>query len=584
MTFKVKYDKIYDKHILYLNGNTYTSTDNFILSSDKYFQVPVDGYIEIDVLDNNNNYVNSYVNICINGNSEGTDSYSGIVTKGDSIWLKGDPANFSNIVARPYFKFYPDSGSYIQIDTNANPHDTIFMKDTLRGYLPIKMEFQHEYPIYNNKVYRRLFGPLYNGWGQFAYHSKENDSIINLSSLIVPEVLSSGVATIEDTSDIDSMLSTEQNVTNYTSSASYEEFQEKNPNFYNPLSYNSCWVEMTPDFEHWAWVSYGLQNSIMRDTMSNSLRREWYSSNPELSDDDAEVPEIIIYDDPVPSAVENTPAKAVRKVNRSYNSSNSFGALGFGYSESSGNNTIVTDYMDLNGDRYPDIIGNVFVQYSQQWGGIGGLTELPYNIGDNNISITSSNGVSYSTTPIEQKRMPSNNVGRAKFTLQSGSSGSITGGGNVGRDTTSGTWMDINGDGLVDFVYKNGGVSLNTGYGFMDAENWNFNTVRSGISGSVSVAAGMSGSEMALQLLRKKFVVCQRSIEGGIDISASYNQTKKMLIDINGDGIYMLKELGISSHLYRMLPYLVTLVVLAFTSGKSRAPKAEGIPYDKGSR
>ena len=55
-------------------------------------------------------------------------------------------------------------------------------------------------------------------------------------------------------------------------------------------------------------------------------------------------------------------------------------------------------------------------------------------------------------------------------------------------------------------------------------------------------------------------------------------------LDINGDGVYMLAEIGISSHLYRMLPYLVTLVVLAFTSKKSRAPKAEGIPYDKGSR
>ena len=55
-------------------------------------------------------------------------------------------------------------------------------------------------------------------------------------------------------------------------------------------------------------------------------------------------------------------------------------------------------------------------------------------------------------------------------------------------------------------------------------------------------------------------------------------------IDINGDGVYLLAQLGISSHLYRMLPYLVTLVVLAFTSKNSRAPKAEGIPYDKGSR
>ena len=55
-------------------------------------------------------------------------------------------------------------------------------------------------------------------------------------------------------------------------------------------------------------------------------------------------------------------------------------------------------------------------------------------------------------------------------------------------------------------------------------------------------------------------------------------------LDINGDGVYLLAQLGISSHLYRMLPYLVTLVVLAFTSKKSRAPKAEGIPYDQGSR
>ena len=62
-------------------------------------------------------------------------------------------------------------------------------------------------------------------------------------------------------------------------------------------------------------------------------------------------------------------------------------------------------------------------------------------------------------------------------------------------------------------------------------------------------------------------------------IAAAYSS-----IDINGDGIYLLKELGISSHFYRMLPYLITLIVLSFTSKSSRAPKAEGIPYDKGSR
>ena len=39
-----------------------------------------------------------------------------------------------------------------------------------------------------------------------------------------------------------------------------------------------------------------------------------------------------------------------------------------------------------------------------------------------------------------------------------------------------------------------------------------------------------------------------------------------------------------STYIYQMLPYIVTMIVLIFTSKKSRAPKAEGIPYDKGGR
>lgn len=45
-----------------------------------------------------------------------------------------------------------------------------------------------------------------------------------------------------------------------------------------------------------------------------------------------------------------------------------------------------------------------------------------------------------------------------------------------------------------------------------------------------------------------------------------------------------LARLNIPGDIYKMIPYIVTMIVLAFTSKKSRAPKAEGIPYDKGSR
>ena len=49
-------------------------------------------------------------------------------------------------------------------------------------------------------------------------------------------------------------------------------------------------------------------------------------------------------------------------------------------------------------------------------------------------------------------------------------------------------------------------------------------------------------------------------------------------------GFDFLLKLNMPSVVYNMLPYFVSLIVLAFTSKKSRAPKAEGIPYDKGQR
>ena len=62
-------------------------------------------------------------------------------------------------------------------------------------------------------------------------------------------------------------------------------------------------------------------------------------------------------------------------------------------------------------------------------------------------------------------------------------------------------------------------------------------------------------------------------------IAVSYSS-----LDINGDGVFFLKTIHVSSYFYMMLPYLITLIVLSLTSKKSRAPKAEGIPYDKGMR
>lgn len=48
--------------------------------------------------------------------------------------------------------------------------------------------------------------------------------------------------------------------------------------------------------------------------------------------------------------------------------------------------------------------------------------------------------------------------------------------------------------------------------------------------------------------------------------------------------IPFLATLGLPSVVYKLVPYVATLVLLAFTSKDSSAPKASGIPYDKSKR
>lgn len=48
--------------------------------------------------------------------------------------------------------------------------------------------------------------------------------------------------------------------------------------------------------------------------------------------------------------------------------------------------------------------------------------------------------------------------------------------------------------------------------------------------------------------------------------------------------IPLLSSLHIPSDVYKMIPFIATLLVLAFTSKSSQAPKAVAQPYDKGSR
>jgi len=70
---------------------------------------------------------------------------------------------------------------------------------------------------------------------------------------------------------------------------------------------------------------------------------------------------------------------------------------------------------------------------------------------------------------------------------------------------------------------------------------------------------------------------------GKIALAAIFFAIFKSLANIY-DSISWLNALHLTKEMYNMMPFVASMVVLAFTSKKSRAPKAEGIPYDKGQR
>ena len=67
-------------------------------------------------------------------------------------------------------------------------------------------------------------------------------------------------------------------------------------------------------------------------------------------------------------------------------------------------------------------------------------------------------------------------------------------------------------------------------------------------------------------------------------LSAAFFFGLMKAISSASSGIPFLSAISIPSVVYKIIPYITTMIVLAFSSKTSQAPRAEGIPYDKGRR
>ncbi|MGF2734656.1 SpvB/TcaC N-terminal domain-containing protein [Marinobacter sp. DUT-1] len=336
------------------------------------------------------------------------------------------------------------------------------------------------------------FGPMFRQWGQFVWNGNRGaaEKPIDEAKLVLDPNLGNDRSTdgFEDISNSDQLES------------------EFDANGYDSTSADL--VLMFPGIGGNTWEGYDAESYIQPGLMSSS---RYGLDNP---------------GDPDPVA--GAGARAIIKLTHSYNKSRTLGGSAMGVSggagETNGESRTLVDFLDMNGDRYPDIVGPSRIQYTLANGGLEAapisLEELDGLPRVNKTEATSFNaGGSVGSSEPQKERTFG---GMTIIYANSPPSVGITGNLGNSEDQEQLGWTDINGDGLPDRIYSNGTVALNLGYDFAPAENWGA-VNRKGESESAGLSLGFNFGVM--------------SIAGGLSLSRSETSPQQQLFDVNGDGL-----------------------------------------------
>ncbi|MDO5665380.1 MAG: SpvB/TcaC N-terminal domain-containing protein, partial [Bacteroidia bacterium] len=223
----------------------------------------------------------------------------------------------------------------------------------------------------------------------------------------------------------------------------------------------------------------------------------------------------------------------------------------------------LSDYMDLNGDGYPDLIQNNLAQISMATGGLAGVlnsedelvavhqdiftdsytgwsnTNMVANLELVGSFKSKSSGISASGNFDNFNKDGGSPSGegteKSKKPFKDLTKGSASLSGNIGESSNEAVsmWIDINGDGLVDKILFNSQdnhseVLLNLGVTHLNSKFTSHNSwelLPMSVNKSNSVGSGLGIN------------VFQGSIEGGFSYSYSTNDIIYTLIDLNGDGL-----------------------------------------------
>jgi len=240
----------------------------------------------------------------------------------------------------------------------------------------------------------------------------------------------------------------------------------------------------------------------------------------------------------------------LKQYSKSHGSANSANG---GITELSGSGTLSNatskvnnQYIDFNGDRYPDLVTPGAIQFTGMHGGFVQTPSLLSPVVHSSGSTTQEK--TFGATISGQS--PNSTTGDVGVRIFKGSNTQASSGINTtnGKSTNSNQWVDINGDGLPDKVSINTDlkrvvVNLNIGYKFSTQEtDWITNLSGMDISSNSGGAASITGLTSFPSM----------SFALGLGGAQSSSHTETLFIDVNGDGLPDLVRRNSNGYVYHL--------------------------------
>ncbi len=358
-----------------------------------------------------------------------------------------------------------------------------------------------------------IFGNLYRGWGQFSYKRESPNSIINqlllkLSTFALNPVLDINVA---------------PNLIGDLAGEGFINFD----NAYDPLNEN--FLMMEPDVKNNKWIGYANITYVCSDTISNTFVFE-------QTEDDVMFPDNVVTTSSSPRSIKLESKTISNQFSISFGlglpqSIEDFGnqtglSFSFGNGYTWGHSKDIKNFIDMNGDGFPDVRTNYVTNYTTPLGGIShGLLYgcVPSEEWVNDYSENNGRSANYGGKYDFQKSKAGLATRKAR-----GSVASLGVQNSANSNETNSIWLDINGDGLPDNLSENGTYFLNVGYQYVN------------YSKSLTLNLGSSnaiGGSFGYANMPTDFNKFNTSYSGGLGYSDNSQTTETMMIDINNDGL-----------------------------------------------